>query len=267
MKKSLVVTALFLLTLVSVFAGNSGNVIVEGHYQGKNLFIKNAFGGSGVGFCVYEITVNGELSTDEINSSAFEIDFNNFNLKIGDPLLVTIKHKNDCEIQVLNPDVLKPKATFNISDISFNNNGVLSWTASNETGAMDYIVEQFRWNKWVKVGEVRGKGVPGKHNYSFKITPHSGMNKARVKQVDYSGKPRFSPAAEYNADVAEISLEGKTKFKDEIVFTNGETLYEVYDKYGNIVKRGFGDKANVTSLEKGTYYLSYDNKTETIAIK
>lgn len=267
MKKSLVITALFLFALLPVIADNSGSVVVEGHYQGKNLFVKNAFGGSGVGFCVYEVTVNGELSTDETNSSSFEIDFNNFNLKIGDPLLVKIKHKDDCEIQVLNPDVLKPKATFNTGNISFTKDGVLNWTASNETGALDYVVEQFRWNKWVKVGEVRGKGIPGNHKYTFKINPHSGTNKARVKQVDYTGKPRFSPAAEFDAQVAEISLEGKTKFKDEILFTNGETLYEVYDKYGNIVKRGFGQKANIQTLEKGTYYLSYDNKTETIAIK
>tara|TARA_R110002049_G_scaffold304001_2_gene498813 strand:+ start:10150 stop:10953 length:804 start_codon:yes stop_codon:yes gene_type:complete len=267
MKKSFVVTALFLFTFISVIADNSGNVVVEGHYQGKNLYVKNSFGGSGVGFCVYEVTVNGELSTDELNSSSFEIDFNNYNLKIGDPLLVTIKYKNDCEIRVLNPDVLKPKSTFNTSEINFSNSGVLNWTATNETGQMDYIVEQFRWNKWVKVGEVRGKGVPGRHQYSFKIAPHSGTNKARVKQVDYTGNPRYSPSAEYNAEMAEISLEGKTKFKDEIVFVNGETLYELYDKYGNIVKQGFGKKANVSTLEKGTYYLSYDNKTETIAIR
>jgi hypothetical protein len=267
MKKSFVISALLLFALVTSFASNSGNIVVEGHYQGKNLVVKNSFGGSGVGFCVYEVTVNGELSTDELNSSAFEIDFNNFDLKIGDPLLVTIKHKNDCEIQVLNPDVLKPRATFTTVDISFSKGGILEWSTTNETGEMDYIVEQFRWNKWVKVGEVRGNGIPGTHEYSFKVTPHSGLNKARVKQVDYTGKPRYSPAAEYTAQVAEISLEGKTKFKDEIVFINGETLYEVYDKYGNIVKRGFGQKANVTTLEKGTYYLSYDNKTETIAIR
>lgn len=242
MKKILVIAAFLLLVFSSAFADNSGNIIVEGHYQAKNIFIKNSFGGSGVGFCVYEITVNGELSTDEINSSAFEI-------------------------QVLNPDVLKPKSTFITGDITFTKQGVLNWTASNETGALDYIVEQFRWNKWVKVGEVRGDGLPGQHVYSFKVTPHSGTNKARVKQVDYTGKPRFSSTVEYNSDIEAITLEKKTKFKDEILFTNGETLYEVYDKYGSIVKRGFGGKANIQTLEKGTYYLSYDNKTETIAIK
>jgi|TARA_R110002050_G_scaffold178948_1_gene312190 hypothetical protein len=264
MKKSLVISVLCLLFAITA---NAGILVLEGHYQGKNLFVKNSFGGSGVGFCVFEVTVNGELSTDEINSSAFEIDFNNFKLKLGDPIIVNIKHKDDCDVQVLNPDVLKPKSTFNTSQISFDKNGVLNWTTNNETGEMDYIVEQFRWNKWVKVGEVKGKGVPGAHKYSFKVTPHSGANKARVKQVDYTGKPRYSPAAEFTSSVPEISLEGKTKFKDEIAFSNGETLYEIYDKYGNIVKRGFGSKANISTLEKGIYYLSYDNKTETITIR
>ena len=264
MKKSLIISV---LCLVLGFNLNAGMLILEGHYQGKNLFVKNSFGGSGVGFCVFEVTINGELSTDEINSSAFEIDFNNFNLKIGDPIIVNIKHKDDCEVRVLNPDVLKPKSTFNIMKIAYKNSGVLEWTADNETGEMDYIVEEFRWNKWVKVGEVKGKGIPGSHNYSFKITPHSGLNKARVKQIDYTGKPRVSPSAEYQSSMQEITLDGDTKFKDEIVFLNGETMFEIYDKYGNIVKRGYGTKADISSLAKGLYYISYDDKTKDIQIR
>jgi len=51
------------------------------------------------------------------------------------------------------------------------------------------------------------------------------------------------------------------KVKDIITLT-GETLFEVYDAYGNIVKRGYGSTIDVANLKKGLYYLSYDNKTE-----
>ena len=49
----------------------AGTIVLEGHYQGKNLFIQNPFSEAGVGFCVYEVTVNDQIATDEINSSAF----------------------------------------------------------------------------------------------------------------------------------------------------------------------------------------------------
>ncbi len=259
----------FLLVLSLILSVNglfAGMIVLEGKYMGKNLFVKNPFGGAGVGFCVFEVTINGKLSPDEVNQSAFEIDFGNHDLKLGQKVVINIKHKDDCKPEVLNPEVLKPKSTFDTKAINFNDEGVLNWTTDNETGSLDYIVEQFRWNKWVKVGEVKGIGTPGTHTYSYKITPHSGENKARVKQVDFSGKPRYSDEATYTSSVGEITLADE-KVKDAIEFNGGETLYEIYDRYGVIVKKGFGAKADVESLEKGKYYVSYDNKTSTIYVR
>ena len=56
------------------------------------------------------------------------------------------------------------------------------------------------------------------------------------------------------------------KVKDEIKFlANGkevETRYEIYDAYGNIVKKGVGSKVNCTNLLKGVYYINFDNVNE-----
>ena len=66
---------LFLL-LSSLFTGVSAQqqMVLEGTYQGQNLYVQNPFASFGVGFCVVNVTVNGQQSTDEINSSAFEIE-------------------------------------------------------------------------------------------------------------------------------------------------------------------------------------------------
>jgi len=259
---------LFFVILISLFAfqvNAAGVIVLEGHYQGKNLYVQNPFAGSGVGFCTFEVTINGEVTTDEVNSSAFEIDFANFQLKIGDPVIVKIKHKDDCKPKVLNPEVLKPKSTFEIVTMQISNDGNFDWTTKSETGKLTYIIEQFRWNKWIKVGEVDGVGTEVENKYEFKITPHSGENKFRVKQVDYSGKPRYSQASRYVATVGEITF-SPIKAKDFLNFT-GETLFEVYDSYGNIVKKGFGEKVDVTNLKKGIYYFNYDNKTDTFVKK
>ncbi|MCW5899850.1 MAG: hypothetical protein KIT10_11335 [Flavobacteriales bacterium] len=251
-----------LLTLVT----HAGTIVIEGNYQGRNIFIQNPFSEAGVGFCVFEVTVNDQIATDEINSSAFEIDMNNFGLKMGDPVVVKIRHKDGCTPVVLNPEVLRPRSTFDIVKQSISSDGVYSWTATNETGELPYIVEQKRWNKWVKAGEVIGKGRPGEHTYTFQVTPHSGENIFRVKQVDLTRRARISESVTYTDPSVATVTWGPQKPKEEIVFS-GNTMFEIYDEYGNIVKRGTATRVEVASLKRGTYYLNYDNKTGETFIK
>lgn len=250
-----------ILSLCLFTAANATGVIVlDGNYQGKNLYVQNPFAGSGVGFCVFEVMVNGNVTTDEVNSSAFEIDLRNFQLQMGDKVEIKIKHKDDCKPKVLNPEVLKPKSTFETVNINVDCNAtMLTFTTKGETGKLVYIVEQNRWNKWVKVGEVEGKGTSTQNSYSFKITTHSGKNKFRVKQIDYTNQPRISPTTECVSNIGEITFSPTEKIKNEILFT-GETMFEVYDQYGNIVKRGFSNKIDCSNLQRGKYYLNYDNK-------
>ena len=88
-----------ILCITSVFAGE---IVLKGTFQGENLFVKNPFAPSGVGFCIYEVAVNGLTTTDEINSSAFEVDLGVYEFAIGDKISVTIKYKNDCLPKILN---------------------------------------------------------------------------------------------------------------------------------------------------------------------
>lgn len=254
---------LFSVLLCVTVAWNSvaGVIILEGVYQGKNLYVQNPFAGSGVGFCTFEVTINGDISTDEISSSAFEIDFSNYSLKLGDRVTVKINHHNDCRPKVLNPEVLEPKSTFEIVNISVDRDGVLKWKSKNETGELDYVVEQFRWNKWVKVGEVKGKGKVDEQNYSYQVKPHSGENTFRVKQTDYTNKPRYGPSVKYTDDAITPITFSPRKVKKILIFSH-ETMFEVYDAYGNIVKKGFANQIDVLNLDKGIYYLNYDSKSE-----
>ena len=258
MRKHLLSSIAICLVSLASFAG--GVIVLDGNYQGKNLYIQNPFAGSGVGFCVFEVTVNDQVTTDEINSSAFEIDFKNFQLKLGDKIEVKIKHKDDCKPKVLNPEVLKPKSTYDVVSMKIEKDGILKWTTKGETGKLPYVIEQYRWNKWVKVGEVEGAGTADNNDYSFKITPHSGKNQFRIKQVDYSNQPRFSPKpADFMSPSPEITF-SPVKVSKELAFSE-DTMYEIYDQYGNVVKKGFGQNVDCANLTKGVYYINYDNKT------
>jgi hypothetical protein len=48
---------------------------------------------------------------------------------------------------------------------------------------------------------------------------------------------------------------------DKLIEFSDDTRYEIFDMYGNVVLKGFGNEVDVQNLKKGTYYINYDNKT------
>ncbi len=263
--KKIVLSALLILS--SLGFAQAGVIVLEGNYQGKNIYIQNPNAGSGVGFCTFEVTVNDQTSTDEINTSAFEVDFTAYQIKFGDKVVIKIKHKDDCKPKVLNPEVLKPRSTFSVvpGSMKVDKEGNFTWSTTNETSKMLYIVEQFKWNKWVKCGEVMGKGTVQENEYAVKVTPHSGENKFRIKQTDFSDKANVSDPLKYRAVLPEVTFD-KTKIDKQILFSSA-TAFEMYDSFGNIVKKGVDSKVDISAIKKGTYYINYDNKTDSFVKK
>ena len=256
MKKLLII--LHFVALGFFNSANAGVLVAEGNYQGKDVYIQNPFLDSGVGFCVYEVMVNGQITVDEVNSSAFAIDLAVWKLDLGDPVVIKIKYKDGCSPKVINPEVLKPHSTYELVSSEISSEGILSWTTKNESGQIPYIIEQYKWNKWVKLGEVQGKGSKVKNEYSFKIIPHSGENKVRIKQLDYSGKPRYSQEKTFRpTNIGGVSYSYE-KSKKSVLFT-GKTHFEIFNEYGNLVKKGYSDSIDVANLDKGTYYINYDS--------
>ncbi len=262
-RKVLFLALIFMLTAPFAFGGN---IVLEGIYQGKNLYVMNPFAGDGVGFCVSKVTVNDQVTTDEINSSAFEIDLSVFEFEVGEKLIINIEYKDNCKPKVLNPEVLKARSTFNIQSMRVDNKAQkLNWTTTNEKGSLPFYVEQFRWNKWIRLGTVQGKGTPGKNEYSFKVLVHSGLNKYRVRQRDFTGKDNLSRPTPYRSQKDPVTYEPR-KPDDKITFS-AETLYEIYDLYGVRKRKGFGKEIDVKDLPKGEYFLNYDAQSEIIKIK
>lgn len=255
MKKSLFFLLVF--TTLAINA-NAGVIIIEGKYQSNNLFVQNGLSESGVGYCTYEVRINGKVCTDEINSSAFEIDFSQFELKPGTEVTVEIKHKDGCKPKILNPEALRSKATFEVISLNISKTGLMEWTTKNESGPLPYIIEQFKWNKWVPVGEVAGKGSAEEHKYSFQTTAHSGENKFRIKQVGFGSQVKYSQPVTFMSTQSKVTFTASEE-SDKIFFSS-ESMYEVYDDYGNILKKGYAKQIDVGNLYKGTYFLCFDNK-------
>lgn len=247
-------TAIFILA--TVFS-NAAVLVLEGKYQNKNLYVQNGFASGGVGFCAKEIKVNGRITSDETNSTSFEIDLSALPLQYGDDVVIEIFHTNDCSPKVLNADDLRPLPTFEMLMMNISSNGLFTWRTEKETGPLPYIIEQFKWNKWVKVGEVQGIGSEGQHDYSFQLSMHSGENKYRVRQKGYQSIPKVSKTFTVRSNIGEPSF-AMPKDKSKVDFST-ETAYEIYDEYGEIVRKGFNKHINTKNLKKGNYYLCYDN--------
>jgi hypothetical protein len=235
----------------------SVTLVIEGKYQNKNVFVQNAYSSNGVGFCAQEIKVNGKITTDETNSSAFEIDLSSLQLKYGQSVTIEILHQEGCTPKVLNMEDLKPKPTFEILTINVNPAGLLKWSTKNEAGSLPYVIEQFKWNKWIPIGEVNGIGTPENHEYSFQVLMHSGDNKYRLKQKGMNSSVKFSQEVNVRSLINKPSF-AIPKNSSGIDFS-AETGYEIYDVYGVVVKKGFGKTVKIDNLTKGGYYLCYDN--------
>lgn len=246
----------FVLTALSTVYLYSAEITIKGVYQGENIFINNPFAATGVGFCVYEVDVNGMITTDEIASSAFEINLGVYNFNLGDEISIDIKYKDGCKPMVLNTEVIYPKATFQLLNIDITDNKIV-WNTSNEMGKLPFVIEQFKWNKWIKVGIINGKGGKGPNNYSAPVRLNSGMNKFRVKQTDARGTKKMTKDIERSNPAKAITF-SPLKVDDEIKFS-AETMFEIYDEFGAIVFKGFSDKINCSNIKKGKYYLNYDN--------
>lgn len=264
MKNILFIVSLSLISLTSVNA----QLILEGTYRGENIYVKNPYSKAENRFCIYSIKVNGRKVKNGLKSNAFEINLSNFGFEKGDKVRIEIRHNNNCTPKIINPQAIKPVSTFITRSIIAKKNNTLKWTTSDEKGKLMFIVEQFRWKKWIKIGEVMGKGTGSFNTYTKRVRYHTGINRFRVKQISPGGKPRFSKEAKFRSMSKEVTFRpgNGNKTKKAIIFS-AKTDYEIYNYYGKLQKKGFGSKVNITALRSGKYFINYDNKTETFEKK
>jgi hypothetical protein len=235
---------------------SQSKIVLEGAYTGQNIYIQNPYADSG--FCTKKVVVNGIERNISTESAAFVIPLDSMGFKEFDTLLIEIYHKDDCKPKVIT-QMITPRATFEIVSIDVDSNAILHWTTKHELSELVYTIEQYRWNKWVKVGEVNGKGSTKENSYSFQAMPHSGENKFRVKQVTQS-VPRLSVPATFKGPDLKVKVLNQY-VDDDVLKFNKETMYELYDQEGNLMRKGTGGSVDMKGLKRGHYFINYDNRT------
>ncbi len=252
---------LFLIAflLSSFYLGFNQQIELQGQYNGENLYILNSTDKEGE-FCVNGISVNGGKTNDEFNSSSFEIDLSQLDLGIGTPLKVILSHKPGCIPKVINPEAIKLQNNFTYKSLTISRKGILTWAIAGDAGDEPFEIQQFRWKKWIVVGEVDLSDSVTLNKYFFEVPAHYGQNLFRICQTDKHGNIFCSAEKKYRTIVSEILLLSD-KVGDELEFSS-ETFYEIYSEDGEFLKSGNESEVDVSELSKGNYWVHYDNKTE-----
>ena len=93
-----------------------GKLEISGVYKGVNLFIENPEVANSLGNCITNITVNGAKKPGGTGSKKVEIDFNYFDVKIGDDITIVIDYDPSCKIDVINPEAVLGTKDDNVQD-------------------------------------------------------------------------------------------------------------------------------------------------------
>jgi len=261
------VKRLFVIVFVlsSVFAvAQTKDINIKGHYYGANLYIFNPSIQQD-SFSVWQIIINEDTITDELNTNAIELDFSLMALETKQKLNIHINYYGDIKPVIVNPQALTPVQKFKFSRPKVRHNKV-QWRVRGDVSDYPIEVEQFKWKKWRVIAEVDPLDTVRNNYYEVEIHPHSGRNLLRLRTINLKGKVVFSREVKYNPPhMPEITLEA-TKVKEELVFSQ-ETNYEIFTIDGVLIKKGRDRYVDVKELEKGEYWLNFDNKTITIKKK
>lgn len=256
-----------LFFLLSLFANATlvDRMTVNGYYFGKNLVVINPLIGDR--FSVESVEVNGAKTNDEIQSSVFEIDFSALGIQQGEKVSIAISYYvGEQKPLVFNPEALEPTSNFSFTNAALDKKSdMIVWSINGSPGNEAFEVEQYRWEKWVRVGTVSPKDSSSLNTYQSKIVPHFGKNMFRVKLVDPKGNIVYSVPVKLNSKNPEVMLV-KTTVETQIEFS-GETMYQVYDEKGVKWFSGTGTSVDISSVASGKYWVNYDNKTEEVKKK
>lgn len=240
-------------------AGSNDSIILNGIYTGKALIIQNPLKDSL--FSVQKINLNGKATMTDVRSSAFELNFSVEGIKENDTVEIIIFYDQTIgKPTIFNPEVLKPSNDFRfISAECDRKKMTINWTVSASNLTEPFEVEQYRWDKWMTIQLVNPQEVKSYPKFSASFVPHSGRNLFRVKYIDAEGTIFYSNDIKYTSKGKEVMLLSD-KVKNTIDFSE-ETMYQLYDEHGALLLDGWGKTIDIELLDKGKYYLNYDNKT------
>lgn len=230
---------------------------INGKYYGENLYIFNPYVND-TAFCIKAITVNNDTIREQLESNAIELDFSLLKLEDKADIEIVIEYDSICKYTIVNFEALLPPNPFKFSPPRVREN-IIQFYIYGTPSDYDYEVQQYKWGKWETVNEVNPFDTIRPRYYEAKVMLHSGENNFRLYTTNLKEEEVYSREVSYRAPyLKEVELESN-RVKDEIVFSR-ETEFRLYDHSNNMLKSGVQRYVDVKDLEKGKYWLKFDNK-------
>ncbi len=261
------VLLLFFTLLSSVGASQNcrlDTLRLEGVNYGRKLHFVNPQV-PGRGFAIQKILVNNEPVYEELKSSTVTIHLDRTSVATGDSVNIIILHIRDTNPFLVNPENLLPPDDFNITYIRIRD-GKLLWRTIGVPGYRPFVIEQYRWKRWVQVGEVPVCDSLSAGSYEFSVKPHYGSNKFRIVKINGQNEEVVSREKQFSSyDQPKVEMKDK-KVEDMLVFTR-VTMYEIYDRDWKLLMQGRDRYVDVSDLPKGKYKINYGNTSGTFKKK
>jgi hypothetical protein len=245
---------LFLLLHLVSFAEE---IKLTGVYQGKNIYVQNPLKTDQSGYCTQAVFVNGTKVLDNPRASSYEINLSKY--PINTPVEIRIVHSNGCKPKVINKYVIDVRTNFKFISVNVDDKNI-NWTVEGETNNSVYYVEQLVNNNWTNLKVLTVQTQQKTNSYSVPVSHSVGQNTYRIKHQEKSGQITYSQTISYS------SVQGMVKFyprnvSNKIYFT-ANVDYEILNNQKKLIKKGKGKEVDVSNLQRGVYYVSFDNRTE-----
>jgi hypothetical protein len=246
----------FMYIHMTVPAG-SGEILLTGVYQGKDLYINNPHSGRDNQFCIRNIYLNEEIVITAPESSVCRIILSH--LKIGEPVNIRIEYRNDCLPVFVNPQVVRTKDPLSFGEIKIDNSGI-EWKMPAINGRTLFFIEKRAASQWIILNSLEALPMAGNTGYRIPLTHDDGMNQYRIKAVSDQGKAFFSPIVRYESNDENISFYPK-RVSGKITLME-ENDFQILDVKGNTLLRGRDREISVEGLNPGIYYLVIGDRVE-----
>jgi hypothetical protein len=185
-----------IVLLISVNCLAASELVIEGLYQGKNLYVQNPYSAGDAEFCTEMVVVNNTVLMTYVKSSAYEIDLSSF--KLNEPVTIKITHKEGCSPKVLNPQAIAGAIPFELTAFSVRS-GAIEWFTQGESAETLYFVERLMDNSWVAITPpIKATGSVSNAAYMLKINNLQEISKYRIRSVNQQGDVLYSREKEYN---------------------------------------------------------------------
>lgn len=212
-------------------------------------------------FSIQQILVNGDTVREELSTNTVTLHLDRLPLEHEDSLCIQVIFLVDYIPHLVNPEGLLPPNDFIFTYIRVRNQKLL-WRVAGVIGYRPFIVEQYRWERWVDIEEVPVyDSLPG-GTYEYSLRPHYGANQYRVVKVNALGETvvsREQTIRAYNVPRPEMV---SSRVREQLEFTE-VTRYEIYDMDWNLLKSGRDRYIDVSDLPRGRYMINYCNTTDT----